>query len=177
MATFDYVIFENTKVTFPSNLVLIFSAIRHNSSALFLAQTLYTLVTRSQLKSIFGCLSQNSLNSSFQFWNENSSFQFKNDKSIPLQILHYFSMSWHIIHLEILILLWTEGSHQSPNFDTFKCPGENLPDFSCYFSNHRSVFLQNIRNSSESWKITPLYFCSFNIIYFDHREPIKTQIF
>ena len=102
MATFDYVIFENTKVTFPSNLVLIFSAIRHNSSALFLAQTLYTLVTRSQLKSIFGCLSQNSLNSSFQFWNENSSFQFKNDKSIPLQILHYFSMSWHIIHLEIL---------------------------------------------------------------------------
>ena len=61
-------------------------------------------------------------------------------------------------------------THQSPNFD-------NLPNFSCYFSNHRSVFLQNLHNSSEWWKITPLYFCSSNIIYFDQREPIKTQIF
>ena len=25
----------------------------------------------------------------------------------------------------------TKGSHQSPNFDTFKCSGENLPKFSC----------------------------------------------
>ena len=76
----------------------------------------------------------------------------------------------------IPFLLWTKGSHQSPNFDTFKCSGENLPNFSSLFSNHKSVFLQNFHNSSVSWKITPLYFCSSNNIYF-YKEPIKTQIF
>ena len=30
-------------------------------------------------------------------------------------------------------LLWTKGSHQSPNFDTFECSGENLPNSSCHF--------------------------------------------
>ena len=50
-------------------------------------------------------------------------------------------------------------------------------NFSCLFSNHWSVFLQNFYNSSVSWKITPLYFCSSNNIYFGHKEPIKTKIF
>ena len=69
-------------------------------------------------------------------------------------------------------LLLTKGSHQSPNFDTFKCSGENSPNFSSFFSNHKSVFLQNLHISSVSWKITPLYFCSSNNTYFDHKEPI-----
>ena len=55
-------------------------------------------------------------------------------------------------------LLWTKGSHQSPNFVTFKCSGENLPKSSCYFSKQKSVFLQILQQSSMSWKITPLYF-------------------
>ena len=38
-----------------------------------------------------------------------------------------------------------------------------------------AVFLQNLHNSSVSWKITPLYFCSSNNIYFGHKEPIKTK--
>ena len=74
-------------------------------------------------------------------------------------------------------LLWTKGSHQSPNFDTFKCSAENVPDFLCHFSNHKSGFLQNLHNSSVSWKITPLYFCNSNNIYFGHKEPIKTKQF
>ena len=41
----------------------------------------------------FKCLGQNSSNSSCQFWN---------DKSIPLQILHHSSLSWHITPLRIL---------------------------------------------------------------------------
>ena len=77
----------------------------------------------------------------------------------------------------ISFLLWTKGSHQSSNFDTFKCSGENLPNFSCLFSNHWSVFLQNLHNSSLSWKITPLYFCSSNNIYFGQKEPIKKKDF
>ena len=52
-----------------------------------------------------------------------------------------------------------------------------MPIFSSLFLNHKSVFLQNLHNSSVSWKITPLYFCSSNNIYFGHKEPIKTQIF
>ena len=74
----------------------------------------------------------------------------------------------------IPFLLWTKGSRQSSNFDTFKCSSENLPSFSCYFLSYKSVFLQNLHNSSMSWKITPLNFCSSNIIYFGHKEPIKT---
>ena len=41
----------------------------------------------------FKCSGQNSSNSSCQFWN---------DKSIPLQILHHSSLSWHITPLWIL---------------------------------------------------------------------------
>ena len=75
----------------------------------------------------------------------------------------------------IPFLLWTKGSHQNSNFDTFKCSGENLPNFPCLFSNHRSVFLQNLHNSSMSWKITPPYFCSLNNIYFGHKESCKKK--
>ena len=41
----------------------------------------------------FKCSSQNSSNSSCQFWN---------DRSIPLQILHHSSLLWHITSLWIL---------------------------------------------------------------------------
>ena len=37
-----------------------------------------------------------------------------------------------------------------------KCSGENLPNILSLFSNHKSVFLQNLYNFSVSWKITPL---------------------
>ena len=77
----------------------------------------------------------------------------------------------------IPFLLWTKGSHKSSNFDTFKCSGENLPNFSSLFLKHWSVFLQNFHDSSVSWKITPLYFCSSSNIYFGHKEPIKTKKF
>ena len=42
---------------------------------------------------MFECLGQDSSNSSCQFWN---------GKSIPLQILHHSSLSWHITRLQIL---------------------------------------------------------------------------
>ena len=34
-----------------------------------------------------------------------------------------------------------------------------------------------MHNSSVSWKISPLYFCSSNNIYFGHKEPIKVKFF
>ena len=86
---------------------------------------------------------------------------------------HNSSVNLKLIHF----LLWIKGSHQSPSFDTFRSSGENLPNFSSLFSNQKSFFLQNLHNPSVSWKITPLYFCSSNNMYFGHKEPIKTQLF
>ena len=73
--------------------------------------------------------------------------------------------------------LWTKQSHQSPHFETYKCSGENFPNSSCYFPNHKSVFLQILHHSLVPWKITPLYFLRSNITYFLCKEPIKVQIF
>ena len=86
---------------------------------------------------------------------------------------HNSSVNFNLIPF----VLWTKGSHQSPSFKSFKCSGENLPNLSCHFSNHESVFVQNLHNSSVSWKITPLYFCSSNNIYLAQKEPINAKIF
>ena len=71
----------------------------------------------------------------------------------------------------------TKGSHQSPNFDTCKCSGENLPNFSCHFPNHKTVFLQILHDFSVSWMITALYFFRSKVIYFPQKRPIKVKIF
>ena len=41
----------------------------------------------------------------------------------------------------VLFQLWIKGSHQNPNFETFKCSGENFPYSSCHFPNDNSVVL------------------------------------
>ena len=75
-------------------------------------------------------------------------------------------------------LFWTKGSHQIPNFDTFKCSGENLLNYSlCHFPNQKSVFFQTLHHSSVSCKITPLYFFRSNVIYFAQKKTNKVQIF
>ena len=92
--------------------------------------------------------------------------------SFFIVMTHNSSVNFKVIHS----LLWVKGSHQSSNFDTFECSGENLPNFSNLFSNQKSFFLQNLHISSRSWKVTPLYLCSSNNINLGHKEPIKTQI-
>ena len=88
--------FLKTQVSFPSNFASIFSAAKHNSSVLCLTQN-YILWSKEPIKEqiiwIFKCSSQDLSNFSCQFWN---------GKSIPLQIFHYSSLSWHITSLEIL---------------------------------------------------------------------------
>ena len=68
-------------------------------------------------------------------------------------------------------VLWIKGSHQSPNFETFKHFGNNLPNSSSHFLNHKSVFLQILHHSSVPWKITPLGFFRSNVTYFAQKEP------
>ena len=88
-------------------------------------------------------------------------------------LTHNSSVNFQLINF----ILSTKVSHQIPNFETFKCSSENLSNFSCHFLNHKLVFLQILHHSSVSWKITPLFFFSWNNIYFSQKEPIKVKPF
>ena len=84
----------------------------------------------------------------------------------------FFILNFKLIHF----LLWIKGSHQSPNFEMFKCCVKNLPYSSCHFPNHKPVFLQTLHHSSVSWKIIPQYLFRSNVIYFTQMEPVRVRI-
>ena len=95
----------------------------------------------------------------------------------PSNFASFFIVMIHISSVNfklILFLLWIKGFHQSPNFDTFKCSGENLPYSSS--PDHKSVFFQILHYPAVSWKITPLYFFRSNITYFAQTKQMKVQI-
>ena len=50
------------------------------------------------------------------------------------------------------------------------------PIFHVIFETTRSGFIQILHHGSVSWKITPLYFSSSNLIYFEQKEPIKVKV-
>ena len=102
-------------------------------------------------------------------WQVNSSLDFA---SFFIVMTHNSSVDFKLI----LFLLWIKGSHQSPNFETFKWFGENLPYSSCHFPNHNSVFLQILHHPSVSWKTTPLYFVTSNIKYFSQLEQRNVHV-
>ena len=77
----------------------------------------------------------------------------------------------------IYVLLCINGSHQSPNVETSECSCKNLPNSSCHFGKHKSVFLQGLHQFLVPSNITPVYFIRSNIIYFFKQEPIKVQNF
>ena len=87
-------------------------------------------------------------------------------------MMHKFSVNFKLIDF----LLWIKGSHQSPNFETFECSGENFWNSSCHFWKHKSVLLQILHQYLVSSNTIPLYFISSNIIHFGQRQPIKVQI-
>ena len=83
----------------------------------------------------------------------------KHNSSVNLKLIHF--------------LLWTKGSYQRSNFDTFECSGGNLQNSSCHFPSKKSVFLQIFHHSSMTWKITPLYFLAQIIHTLLKRSPLK----
>ena len=94
--------------------------------------------------------------------------------SFFIVMTHNFPVNFKFIYFQ----LWTKESHQGPNFEIFKCSGENLPNCSCYFPSHKSVFLQILHHSLVSWKITPLYVFRSNIIFTFHgRDESKCTFF
>ena len=79
-----------------TNFLPLFSFMKDNPLYFFSSSIIYFAQKEHKKMKIFGafkCLGQNSSNSSCRFWN---------DKSIPLQILHHSSFSWHITPLWIL---------------------------------------------------------------------------
>ena len=85
-------------------------------------------------------------------WQVNST---SNIVSCFIAMTHNSSVNFKLIHF----LLWTKGSNESSNFETSECYGENLPNSSCHFLNHKLVFLQILHHSSVPWKIRPI--CTF----------------
>ena len=84
-------------------------------------------------------------------WQVNS---ISNFASFLTVITHNSTVSFKVIHF----LLCIKGSNESPNFENFMCSGENLPNSSGNFLNHKSLFLQILYHTLLSWNITPLYF-------------------
>ena len=99
-------------------------------------------------------------------WHVSSSSNFA---SFFIIMTHNSSGSFKLIYF----LLWIKGFPQSPNFETFERSGKTLPNSSCHFRNHKSVFLQILHHSSVSWDIIPLH---WNFIHFQQKEPIKVKI-
>ena len=79
--------------------------------------------------------------------------------SFFIVMTHNSPVNFQLIHFQ----LWTKESHQSPNFETFKCSGENFSNSSCHFWKQKSVFLQILNHCLVSWKITQLDLFRSNI--------------
>ena len=91
--------------------------------------------------------------------------------SIFSLITHNLSVNFKLMYF----LLWAKGSRQSPNFDTSKCFGENLPNSSCNFPSHKPAFLQILHDSTVSWKITDLYFLMSKLYNLHERDQSKCK--
>ena len=129
------------------------------------------MVTRSQLKNFF--LNFQVVGSNFVKF---MSILKRQATSSSIFVSFFIVMTHNsIVNLKLIyFLLWTKGSYQSSNFDTFEFSGENLLNFSCHFPSNKSVFLQILHHSSMSWKTTPLYF--FTLCQFWNDELIPVQI-
>ena len=119
----------------------------------------------------FECSGQNLSNSLCQFWN---------DKSIPLQILYPYSISWKITPLYFFSsnnVYFPQKEHiKMKMFENFKCSGQNLSNFSCQLWNDKSIPLQILGHFSLSWQITPLCVLSSYFFNFGLKDLIKIPI-
>ena len=90
------------------------------------------------------------------------------------------SVSWHIISLKLSnwsIICF--GQKQPINVHFFRLLGALMkvhPFPHAISETLRSGFIQNLHHCSVLWKITPLYFCNSNLVYFGQKEPIEKKI-
>ena len=115
--------FLKAQVSFPLNVASVFCVIKHNSSILFLAQTLYTVVKSSPLKCKFLRFST--------AWakihqvphvNFELASQFSNFASFFIVMTQNASVNFKLTHF----LLWIKESNESHNFENFVCSGMKI---------------------------------------------------
>ena len=116
------------------NFVSLFSFMKDNSSVLFSSKNTYFAQKEAFKVKIFqvpGSIFVKLLMSTLKLQVNSSS----NFASFFIVMADNSSVDFKLI----LFQLWIKGSHQNPSFETFKCPGENLPYSSFHFPNHKSV--------------------------------------
>ena len=72
-------------------------------------------------------------------------------------------------------ILWSKKAHQ---WTTFRLLGALMKVHLIHhaiFETTRPGFIQILHHYSVSWKITPLYFFSSNLIYFGQKQPIQVK--
>ena len=147
--------FLEAQVSFPSNFASIFSAIKHNSSILFLAQTLYTLFKRSPLKCKFLRFSSAWVKIRqipHVIFESTSQFSFKcciNIYCHQAKLLYTFFSSNIIYFVQKMPI-------KVQIFEIFECSCQNSSNSSCQFWTDKSIPLQILYHSSLSWHKTPL---------------------
>ena len=85
--------------------------------------------------------------------------------------------SWkftHVLRKRILLKMYKTFCLMCSSFISAYA---NLPNSSCNFSKHRSLFLQTLHQSSMLSSVTPLYFFKLKHYIPWSKEPIKEQIF
>ena len=122
--------FLKEKISFPSNFASIFSAIKHIFSVLFSSNIIYSGQKQPIKKQILRFSSAQVKIRQIPHVNVEltSQFLFK-FASFFIVMTHNSPVNFKLINF----LLWIKGSHQSLNFETFECSGENLPNSSCHF--------------------------------------------
>ena len=71
-------------------------------------------------------------------------------------------------------MLWTKKPSKC-NFSDLNALMKVHPIPHAIFETTRSGFIQILHHFSVSWKITPRYFCSSNLVYFGQKEPIEKK--
>ena len=106
--------------------------------------------------------------------------QFWNCKSIPLQIVYPFSISWKITPLYFFssknIYFAQKESIKIKIFETCTCSGQKFVKFLISIWKWPVSSFSNFASSSLTWHITPLWIVSSYFFYFGLRDPIKVPI-
>ena len=94
--------------------------------------------------------------------------------------MYHSSVSWHIIPMKFsssnIICFGKKEPVKVQFFRLLSALMKVNPIPHAIFETKRSGLIQIFHHCSVSWKITPLYFCTSNLVYFAQKEPIEKKI-